>query len=34
MRRVLQPLREAFCLFLRRELPLFSSGAAVYFRDV
>jgi magnesium transporter len=34
LRRVLNPLREIFHLFLRRDRPLFSAETGIYFQDV
>jgi len=34
LRRAVYPLRETFNVFLRRDHPMFSGNAAVYFRDV
>ena len=34
LRRVLNPLREVFNVFLRRDQPMFSPNTLVYFQDV
>ena len=34
LRRVLDPLRDAFHVFLKRDRPMFSAGTVVYFQDV
>ena len=34
LRRILQPLREIFNVFLRRDQPLFSANTVVYFQNV
>jgi magnesium transporter len=34
LRRILDPLRDAFHVFLKRDRPMFSAGTVVYFQDV
>jgi magnesium transporter len=34
LRRILDPLRDSFHVFLKRDRPMFSAGTVVYFQDV